>query len=917
MNVNCDEAFEEPEPKKISFLSPEPTTTTTEPTPTTTTQTTTVLTPEETPKRQVRFYEETVRSNGQSTTVSGIPKSHSVVLTADLNRWKNDSKTLSNVRNKLQQKQHTADTIFSQSLWAIAMSAVPALANSAAQCLFPLMFLAFFHDAGLFDRMELELFVQSFPSDWSFRKFTILQAVRDAILLGDALRNEKIHAAVDKGNKKGIGHFAKVLAKWKRTGGVTTHLLDIDASGGTSAECAAAIQSSMNKLKAPDEQEEATHLLYGQNTDSGGGGALESLHKEMKKLDLCAPDNEYLIGNCLIYSHQICLKNAIETALGKGALDKINAMQLLHSVYRLQESIDLDEWRHILYKSSIFVLNYDPSIAVVDNGQMSAADCHRNSFYLSNNKILVFHSQFKKEVVDPSGQYKGTILAKMTQPILTRWWTVGSAASYTFDYYLVLYHACQTIVNMYSSDRTPNMIASELFAMMTDQENLIDICLIRTYNKAFLNPHLDWLQSSKDLTGHQAFQAHNVAVRYHIMERELRGIISNGRKVKDYHEAVANWKPKAEGDAAKDKERFDKKLKLFLHAAHDSFVKHWRRWIRSSLLPAALMSEALTAKVIAAVMLGKGMPTFETDASVKNDMAMSGYIKFKSEVHNTEICLNLLYKFLQSELKEIGDTNGEYTPQAILAAELVLQGVDMRSFDYVGNVGELRWHMHSTYLPLPHQTQFVESAVKEAKNVSATDRSEQMRTCLAIIRSPTPLTTKKIQDANKNKVLSIIQSAKDRTEPHQQWIDSQAEDNKYDQRFNTLVHALSKQGHFKNERIDTKKLKVDEQGTKFKKQNKKQKEKQQHVTSAVSGLLPYTKVTKKRNMDDIVTEILHRQWQLNYHGPIPNTMPLRKDLLRRLETIRLIEEDAMAVDAAASHTSFIIQSDAEFRTTDE
>jgi len=531
VNIDCDAAFEDPLPKRISFATPQP-----PPPPTTTTTETNVLTPPEdaTPKRQVRCCEETVRSNGQSITVSGIPKSHSVVLTANLNHWKNDSYALARVRSKLQQKQCTAETTFSQGLWAIAMSAVPALANSAAQFLFPLIFMAYFHDTGLFDKLELDLLAQSFPSDWSFRKFTIHQAVRDTIVLDNELSKQKAHVACDKGNKKGIGHFAKVLSRWDRHGGVKTQLLDIDASGGTSEECAAAIQSSMNKLKPLNEEEQGTHLLYGQNTDSGGGGALESLHKETKKLNLCAPDDDYLIGNCLIHAHQICPKNAIEVTLGKGALDKINAMQMLHSVFRLQESMDLDEWRHVLFKSSEFVINYDSSIAVNDEDaidRLSATARNKNSFYQSYNKVLEFHSQFKKIAVDPSGQYKLTVLAKMTQPILTRWWTVGSAASCTFDYYLVMFHACQTIINMYTSDRTPNMIASELFAMMSDQENFIDMTLMRSYNKAYLNPHLDWLQSSKDLTNHQAFQAHHIAVRYYIMEKHLRGIMMNGRSV--------------------------------------------------------------------------------------------------------------------------------------------------------------------------------------------------------------------------------------------------------------------------------------------------------------------------------------------------------------------------------------------------
>jgi len=205
--------------------------------------------------------------------------------------------------------------------------------------------------------------------------------------------------------------------------------------------------------------------------------------------------------------------------------------------------------------------------------------------------------------------------------------------------------------------------------------------------------------------------------------------------------------------------------------------------------------------------------------------------------------------------------------------------------------------------------------VKEAKNVSATDRSEQLRTCMAVIRSATPLGKVKEQ-ANKTKILSIIESARARTEPHREWIRVQ-HDRKYEQRFNTLLYTLAREGHFKNQRIEAKMMTVDDQGTTFKKQNKSQQAKQQHMTSAVTGLLLYTKITAKRNMEDMFTEIQFRQWQLNYQTPIPNKMPLRKLLLHRLETIRLIEEDGMQVDKAADHKSFVVQSEAEFKLTDD
>jgi len=116
--------------------------------------------------------------------------------------------------------------------------------------------------------------------------------------------------------------------------------------------------------------------------------------------------------------------------------------------------------------------------------------------------------------------------------------------------------------------------------------------------------------------------------------------------------------------------------------------------------------------------------------------------------------------------------------------------------------------MQSTYLPLAPQTQFVESLVKDAAHVSQTDRSEQHRSCYAIVRSATPLTRTK-KDANVNRITGLIKSAHNRTVPHTTWKPNQM-NNEHEARMATTSHALSSVGHFKTERIDAKKVKVDD-----------------------------------------------------------------------------------------------------------
>jgi len=498
--------------------------------------------------------------------------------------------------------------------------------------------------------------------------------VRDTIMLGHKLANKKIYLACDKGNKKGIGHFVKVLSHWEvprrsKYSKVDFQILDIDAAGGTSSDCADGIESSMSRLKF--NKTDDTHLLHGQNTDSGGGGTLDGLADELHKCPHTTIGREkYLVSNCTIHAVQTQLRNAIVNVLGEGALERVNAMQLLHSVYRLQESIDLAEWRHVLIKASEFVAEYDPTLINEDPDLSTRQNEHRQEFYSKHNMILKYHTGFKKTVVNQDANYEGGILAKITAPILTRWWTVGAGASYVFDYYLQLFHACQTIINMYSSGTTPYLIASDLFALMYNQENFVDMTLIRSFHKAYISPHLDWLQKSEDLTSALGFQSHHIAVRYFVMEKNIEHILSRNPMTL-YLTAVQNWITSNDSNTKENEERLMKKQRLFVHEASDSLHKHFIRWLSSSLLPAALMSEPPIAKMIACIILDVE-PQYDVEAH-----PMSGWRYFNSLVHNNPIELRLFHKFVKDRIGSIPN-NGDYTPEAIKAAQLVLQGVDMR-----------------------------------------------------------------------------------------------------------------------------------------------------------------------------------------------------------------------------------------------
>jgi len=109
-----------------------------------------------------------------------------------------------------------------------------------------------------------------------------------------------------------------------------------------------------------------------------------------------------------------------------------------------------------------------------------------------------------------------------------------------------------------------------------------------------------------------------------------------GRGVDDYKLAVQRYVQKGDTQQEKDNRKHIDKLNVFIRAACDSRHKHFKRWLNCKLLPAALMSEAPTAKVVAAAMLRRRMPTaqeFADYSNVVDDSRLSGFLNVKSTVH--------------------------------------------------------------------------------------------------------------------------------------------------------------------------------------------------------------------------------------------------------------------------------------------
>jgi len=312
------------------------------------------------------------------------------------------------------------------------------------------------------------------------------------------------------------------------------------------------------------------------------------------------------------------------------------------------------------------------------------------------------------EAIDITANMKGTTLEMIQAPVLTRWWTVGIGADYLFKYYLPVLRACQIVINRYKSDARPNKIASALYSLMTNPNNLADLSLIKCFNEGFVHRHLDWMQSSVDLSGIHGFQAHQMAIRFFYMQSDIDDMFDNTFKgFEDYREIVK----KLDDHGYKLQQT---KEELFIQACQVALEKHFPRWLSTALLPAALLSETDTARMIAALMLQDHQFIQYYERSTKF---------FYSDVHERRIPIKSFVIFLYKHTKSNDIT--EYAPQAMEAAEKLLEGWDLRCKDLDDCEDDqlsICKFMFATYLPLASHTQFVEFGVKEAKLVAQTNR---------------------------------------------------------------------------------------------------------------------------------------------------------------------------------------------------
>jgi hypothetical protein len=279
--------------------------------------------------------------------VKDVPAGYDVIHKVQKVILENKKKELGGLKKCLDRKRFRGCGL-SKRIYAAALVVAPGLSFYAAETFIPLVIAAFIADS---DPHSLENFANlttSFPSATALSECIMSYAVDCIIEVSLELEKaEYVFLTCDKGNKKGVGHFVKVLSWWDEIlNRVRTFTLDIDASKGSSSACAEAIDHSLQKLIA-------VLLLAGQSTDSGGGGVLEDLAKYLAEQKVT--QKIYWVASCTLHAIQLALSNPVKRAFKEGKLGTRSMMQMLHTVYDLQESMEKEHFSMYLKQARIWV----------------------------------------------------------------------------------------------------------------------------------------------------------------------------------------------------------------------------------------------------------------------------------------------------------------------------------------------------------------------------------------------------------------------------------------------------------------------------------------------------------------------------------------------------------------------------------
>jgi hypothetical protein len=268
--------------------------------------------------------------------------------------------------------------------------------------------------------------------------------------------------------------------------------------------------------------------------------------------------------SCGIHDLQSVFRLATQHFVGEGNLEKRNAIQLLHTMYSLYDELNGFKGR---YKESVRVLWRKIYESQMPDDLFTSVDAPKN------------------------------LLQAMQEPLITRWWTIGSLAALAAKYLKFFKLLAQAIVNMTNSDERENTIASNLLSLASSPWIVADVHFIAVITKKWLNPHMRWYQRSDPNIGQPGYLVPHRLVRYHLMLADLEDIVGGWKNLeafKDFRAVLSSL-----DDTLRPMK--EAMVSSFVSLMMQQVIKHNQRYLLTPKLIRAVFAEKETGQLVASL----------------------------------------------------------------------------------------------------------------------------------------------------------------------------------------------------------------------------------------------------------------------------------------------------------------------------
>ena len=215
-------------------------------------------------------------SHNETSNKDTLPKSHIAIHKTQLSILKAKAELYDALRSNIDRDLYNGTNV-AGNMMGFAASCVPQAGYSGIATVAPFIIGAFLENCGI--EYTSKKLVSSLPCNMTFKNMVEENAVSNIMLTQESIRkNRYIYICADKGNKKGNKNLPKFICWFDiDSGKVKTFLIDCDCTDESTEDVAAALKHSLDRV-FPDD---VVVIVWGQCTDSGGGGTKYALKRAL------------------------------------------------------------------------------------------------------------------------------------------------------------------------------------------------------------------------------------------------------------------------------------------------------------------------------------------------------------------------------------------------------------------------------------------------------------------------------------------------------------------------------------------------------------------------------------------------------------------------------------------------------------